>query len=72
MSPYYDNKAVPKHTPSPLLINTREVFYFYFLHFIENECLSNLICDVKREKNEFVKRWIRTQLDRVKKSLLRA
>ncbi len=72
MLSYWNNKSAPTPTPSSLLKNTHEVLYFYFLHFIENKCLSDLICDVKREKNEFVKRWIRTQVDRVKKSLLHA
>ncbi len=51
------------HTPTPK--PNRSTLYFplfdYLLNFIENKCLSDLICDVKREKNEFSKRWIRTK-----------
>ncbi len=60
--PLWDNKALP--TPNPNL-NTREacnLLLFNFI-FVENKCLSDVICDVKREKNECGKRRILIRVD---------
>ncbi len=42
------------------------------LIFIENKCLSDLICGGKREKNEFSRKWIQTRVDHIKKIIPRA
>ncbi len=34
----------------------------FSLIFIENKCFSDGIWNLKREKNNFAKRWIRTQV----------
>ncbi len=62
------NKASP--TPNlPIkhfIIKYRRGSLFPLIFFIENKCLSNLICDGKTEKNKFGIKWIRTHVDQIK------
>ncbi len=58
------------HTPTDTLFK----LFDYLLHFIfiENKCLSDVIRDVKREKNDFGKRRTGTRVSRVKNTVLHA
>ncbi len=67
MPPYWDNKALPTPTltlPDTFILN----FLIISFIFIENNCLSDAICDLKREKKKFGKS--RTRVDPVKKHAL--
>ncbi len=54
MPPYWDNKALPTPTltlPDTFILN----FLIISFIFIENKCLSDAICDLKREKKSLAK-----------------
>ncbi len=48
MPHYWDNKALP----TPTLSDTYFQLFDYFLNFIDNKCLSDVIWDLKREKKK--------------------
>ncbi len=54
MPPYWDNKALPHN------------FLIIYFIFIENKCFSDVIWNFLKGEKNFVKRQIRTRVNRIK------